>query len=181
MCDKKKMWNSAGKAGLILGAVSILYFFVSQWLAGMSAGKATSAFLISVLNFLVWAAKFAGCIILMRLFMKKFAAGEEQADNSDTFKWGMATAFLSALVYSAAYLAYVLFISPEVFEESFDLIMQNYSSMLDSNSIDAIDALKDRMPTLSFFGNLIYCFLFGTILSAILSRNIPSRNPFDKK
>jgi hypothetical protein len=34
------------------------------------------------------------------------------------------------------------------------------------------------MGTVSFFTNLIYCFLFGVVLSAILSRNIPSRNPF---
>ena len=35
-----------------------------------------------------------------------------------------------------------------------------------------------RLPTFSFFVNLFYCWLFGTVLSAILSRNIPSRNPF---
>ena len=38
--------------------------------------------------------------------------------------------------------------------------------------------MMGNMPQITFFSNLIYCFFFGTILSFILSRNVPSRNPF---
>ena len=37
---------------------------------------------------------------------------------------------------------------------------------------------KIKKETYAFFINLFYCFIYGTILSAILSRNIPPRNPF---
>ena len=39
----------------------------------------------------------------------------------------------------------------------------------------------DRMPQVMFFSNLVYCFLYGTVLSAVLSRNIPPRDPFARK
>ena len=35
-----------------------------------------------------------------------------------------------------------------------------------------------NMPKYTFLGNLIYCSIFGTILSFILSRSIPSKDPF---
>ena len=48
--------------------------------------------------------------------------------------------------------------------------------MFPAESLEAMEEMN--LGTISFFTNLIYCFLFGTVLSAILSRNIPSRNPF---
>ena len=50
--------------------------------------------------------------------------------------------------------------------------------MLDSNSLAMLEKMEGSYPQISFFSNLIYCFLFGTVLSAILSRDIPSRDPF---
>ena len=41
-----------------------------------------------------------------------------------------------------------------------------------------MEELMPKMPTYAFFANLIYCWLFGTILAAIFSRNISSSNPF---
>ena len=41
-----------------------------------------------------------------------------------------------------------------------------------------MDKMMGKMPQITFFSNLIYCFIFGTILSLILSRNIPSKDPF---
>ena len=42
----------------------------------------------------------------------------------------------------------------------------------------AVEEMIPRTPTIMFLVNFLYCWLFGTSLSAILSRNIPSRNPF---
>ena len=52
---------------------------------------------------------------------------------------------------------------------------------MDSNTINALDKVEAIMPQMIFFSNLIYCFLYGTVLSAILSRNIPPRNPFARR
>ena len=124
----------------MLGCVSVAYLAITQWLATLQA-----PFLVSLGSAVLWIAKFAGCLLLMRALMKKFASANEGVTNSDSFAFGCAVAFLSALVYSVCYFAYVQFINPEFFEASMQAGMQAYSSMLDSNSRDA---LEEMMPNL---------------------------------
>ena len=169
---RKDMWNTAATAGLVLGAVSAAYMFVTQLMAG------TSGFMMTILGFLLWAAKFGGCIWLMSFFMKKHAAAHPEVDNKETFRLGMITALLSALVYSAAAFANIAFISGDVIAEQVNLTMQQMGSMMDSNSMALMETYMEKLPQITFFSNLLYCFVFGTVLSYILSRNIPSRDPF---
>lgn len=177
MTDKKILWDSAGKAGLVLGAVCVAYIAISSFATGLGSDSKFAAALISLLNTCLWIAKFVGCILLMKMFMKKFAATDTGITNSDTFKFGSAVALLSGLIYSAFYLAWVLFIQPDSFQEAFELFSQN--AAIDSGTFSELENLLPKMPVISFFSNLIYCWLFGTVVSAIFSRNIPSRNPFE--
>lgn len=177
MTDKKSLWDSAGKAGLVLGAVCVAYIAVTSFSAKLGSDSKIVAMLISLLNTCLWIAKFVGCIVLMKYFMKKYAASDKQMTNSDTFRFGSATALLSGLIYSAFYLAWVLFIQPDSFQAAFDMIIQN--SALDQDMFSELENMLPKMPVISFFSNLLYCWLFGTVVSAIFSRNIPSRNPFE--
>ncbi len=171
---RRNMWDTAGKAGLILGLISSAYLFLNQW----ASGAEMPAFLSVLLNIVLWVTKFGGCIMVMMIFMKKFVAENPEADNSKSFHFGMATAILSALVYSAVSFANVAFISADFFAEQMDTVMQAYAQFMDSNTMSQMDNMLAKMPQITFFSNLIYCFLYGTVLSLILSRNIPSRNPF---
>ena len=177
MNEKNIIWESAAKAGLVLGGVSIVYLLCTMFSGKLveHAGTGLSV-IISLVKFLLWIAKFAGCILLMRLFMQRFSQADPSADNARVFRFGALTALLSALIYSAFYLAYVSFIAPDTFDKALEMVQDN--PMLSAYPMDGIEEMIPRMPTISFFANLIYCWLFGTILSAILSRNIPSRNPF---
>lgn len=177
MTDKKSLWDSAGKAGLVLGALCVAYIAVTSFSAKLGTDSKMVAMLISLLNTCLWIAKFVGCIVLMKYFMKKYAASDKQITNSDTFRFGSATALLSGLIYSAFYLAWVLFIQPDSFQAAFDMIIQN--SALDPDMFSELENILPKMPVISFFSNLLYCWLFGTVISAIFSRNIPSRNPFE--
>lgn len=171
---QKNMWNTAGKAGLALGGLSTAYLFLTQWI-----GQAEMpAFISIVLNMLLWAVKFGGCIWLMMFFMKAFAAENPETDNSGTFKLGMAMALLSALVYSAFSFANVAFINPDLFTGQMNMMMQQMAPMLDSNTAAEMDRTMQNLPQITFFSNLIYCFIYGTILSFALSRSIPSKDPF---
>ena len=173
--QKNILWEHAGKAGLVLGGVSILYMLITM-LTGKAAEAGNAVFLMSMLNLLLWVAKLAACIFLMRFFMLKFSQADPTADNARVFRFGMAVALLSALLYSAFYLAYVSFIAPDTFEQALTVLEDN--PMFDSNSMSMVEDMLPKMPTISFFANLIWCWLFGTILSAIFSRNIPPKNPF---
>ncbi len=171
---KKNMWNDAGKAGLALGAVSTIYLFATQLMGKVEI----PAFLVMVLSAVLWIAKFGGCIWLMMFFMKKFAAENPEVDNRGTRRFGVIAALLSALVYSAMTFANVAFISADMFAEQTEVLLQQMAPMMDSNTMAVMDAYMENLPQITFISNLIYCFIFGAVLSAILSRNIPSRDPF---
>ena len=171
---QKNMWNTAGKAGLFLGLASTAYLFITQFMGQVGM----PALLSSILGFGLWAAKFVGCIWLMKIFMKKFVSENSSASNSDTFKLGMAMALLSALVYAAFAFANVAFISPGLFEEQMNVVMQQMAPMMDSNTQSLMETYMENLPQITFISNLIYCSLFGIVLSFILSRGIPSKDPF---
>ena len=171
---RKDLWESAGYAGLALGLVSIIYMYISKavGLSGMSVGMMTLA--ITPL----WIAKFAGCILLMRFFMKRFSAAHPEAANKDTFRMGAATALLSAFFYSAIQFVDMVYITPDLYADQYETAMQQYSAAMDANSRNMMKNFIEILPQFTFVWNLIYCFVYGTVLSAILSRNIPSQDPF---
>ena len=176
MNDKRNIWSAAAAPALVMGGISVAYIAL-----GYFTGKLNPGFLATFLALILWAAKLAACILVFKHLLKAFSASDPEADNARVFKFGVVVALLSALVYSAAYLCYMLYIVPDMISEAFARITDAYSSMLDSNSISALERMEGSMPSIAFFTNLVYCFLFGTVLSAILSRNIPPRNPFDRK
>ena len=172
---QRNMWNAAGKAGLILGLTSTAFMYASQ----LISQSELNAIISSIANGIIWLAKFIGCIYLMRFFMKKYASLNDGTTNSETMKFGMAVSLLSALVYAAFTLANVTLISPDLYAQQIDQIMQTYAQTMDSNTLAQMDKFMDKMPQITFITNLIYCSLYGMVLSFILSRNIPSKNPFE--
>ena len=171
---KRNIWNSAGTAGLALGAVSSAYMFISQ----IIGTAAISPILMSVLTLALWSIKFGGCIWLMAFFMRKFMTENPAADSTAAFRMGMATALLSAIILAGASFANVSFISADLFNEQYQALLQEIAPKMDSNSLNMVDKVLDNMPYITFFSNLIYCFAYGTALSAILSRNISYKDPF---
>ena len=174
MQEGKSIWNSAAVPGAVLGGVCIAY-----QLAGLLLTKTDAPVLAGLVSTLLWLAKFIGCIWLMHFFMKKFAAADPDVDNSDTFKFGVVTALFSALIYSAFYFAYAQFIAPDMFDEAFSMISESYSTFMTEDMLEQVENIKPDMPKILFFSSLLYCFIYGTVLSAILSRKVPSANPFE--
>lgn len=172
--NKKIIWNTAGTAGLALGAVSTVCMFAGQYLSTLKLSAGATTFTGTIL----WIVETVTCIWLMRFFMSKMVKENPEANNSDTFKMGMATALLSGLIYSAMTFANIAFISADYYTENVYTLIQQMSSTLDSNSMAAVEKILDYLPQISFFTNLAQCFIFGTIVAAILSRSIPKKDPF---
>ena len=169
---KKNIWHAAGTAGLALGAVSSIYLFTGQFLAG---DLSPASLWQQVFGMALWAIKFIACIWLMKFFMTRFALENKGAGRKDIFRMGMATALLSALMFSAIYLANMLYISADFYNQVFQNAIQQMQHALDSNSLSVLERIIGKLPQIAFTYYLIYCFLFGTVLSAIISRTIPSQ------
>ena len=177
MNEKNTFWESAGKAGLILGGVSIAYVAVTA-LMGLLADKVGGSFLFSLFGYILWVAKFGGCIYLMRFFMRSYAFNRTDGTGASPFLFGTTAALLSALLYSAVLLFYISFINPEMLTEAFDAMRAN--PMMDSNGLALLDSLEARKESLLFFTTLVYCTLFGAVVAGILASSIPSKNPFEQ-
>lgn len=174
MTNRKRTWDAAARAGLVLGGVSAVYFALNSLTATFGPDHIGN-FGSSLINLILWGVKFWLCIALLKRYMQQFAVQEADVTNNDTLRLGICTALLSSLVYSAFYLAWVLFIQPDIFIDA----MQRVAATMPADVISQMQELMGKMPQYTFWVNLIYCFLFGTVLSLILSRNIPSQDPFE--
>ena len=114
----------------------------------------------------------------MIFFMKRLAKSYDNVTNSTTFKFGTTVAACSALIFAAASLANVTIINPDLISRQMEAVVQILGSKADSNTLAALGDMEESMPEIVFFSNLFYCFLYGVVLSLILSRRIPSNDPF---
>lgn len=171
---KSNIWNEARKAGLILGLTSSAYLFINNYLGTLSINP----FLMTFFSLILRVTKITLCVFIMVALMKKFVNDNPKATNNETRRLGTLTALLSAFIFAGISFADIAYISPDLYAEQQKMVMDIYSQSLDNNMLAAIEKTMGYMPQYTFVTTLIYCFLYGSVLSAILSRNIPSRNPF---
>lgn len=167
-------WNMAGKYGLVFGLISVAYLYYGH----LTVVLGMTGFVSSALGFIIWAAKFVGCIKLMKYCMNRFAIDNPSATNSDTFKLGVLIAMFSAVVFSVVTVADHLYIFPEYYQSLYGAMLKEWSQLLPADRIAEMKDMFADAHKIAFVGTFIYCFLFGTVLSLILSRNIPSKDPF---
>lgn len=165
------LWQDAALGGICLAAVSSVYLAVNNLLAGSDAAWTT------ILTFILDAGKIVLCIYLMRLFMVRLLQNNKGVGRQDLMRLGTMMALCSALIYATFTMAYYT-LAPDFVEEAFAMLMDEMDSKLDTNSMAAIENMQQRFPTFAFWGTLIYCFLYGWVLSAILSSRLVPSNPF---
>lgn len=171
--DRSTLVNRAAIAGAVLGLVSGSYIFLNFLLnniSGVAGGLVSS---------LLWIVKFVVCIYLMMFFMKKLASGYSGVGNGETFRFGLLVAAFSALITAALSYIATEFVFAQTVGDSLNALMKMFSESLDSNSMTVMEGMMSNYSVWSFFSSLIWCFVYGAALSFILSRNIPSRNPFE--
>ena len=172
--EEKSIWSIAALPGIIVAAVSIAYQMICFW-----CGSIESLIAQSILSMVLWALKFGLSLYLTYYFMRKFSFSSQNCDRREIFKFGRILALLSAFVYSAFYFVYAQFIAPELFSDAIQVVIDSYSQVMPQDAIDDIQNMAVDMPKMAFFTNLIYCWLFGTVLAAIFSSAL-TRNPFRK-
>lgn len=171
--DSKIIRNEAGVAALVFGLISGGYIFIEYGLFDFLAQH-------SWISTLLWAAKFVGLIALMRIYMIRFKESYEGVGAIELRRYGRQIAYYSALITAlCSYLAIsVLF--PDVITNTINQVYETMGSMMDANSRQAIDMMEQNYGGLVLVSNLIWCTIYGCVLSAILSRSIcGSSSPFD--
>ena len=170
--QKKILWNKAAKNGLVLGLFTAVCRILSQGISQSDASTGTV-----VLNATIWLVQTGGCIWIMKFLMERLVGQFDGVDNRDTARYGRMLALTSSLIFSSAMLFDVVFLDPDMAGQQIELIRQLYGGSLDSDTLELIGK-EGFYPKVMFFSNLIYGFVYGAILSWILSRYIPKRDPF---
>ncbi len=164
--DNNILWNEAAKAGFLLGAVSIGCLALKE-LATLSG----SSFLLQAAAIILWAVEFFGCILLMKKVQLDLRDKYQGVKMEDTYKLGRRAALLSGLLLASAQTLLILKMPQE---EMTAFVSQMTSALpaLSSSEKEQLDGMLDKLPVITFFSQWIYCFLYGTVLSAVMSRYI---------
>lgn len=169
--DRKTITNAAGPAGLVLGLVAAAYDFATPPLGTLGTAGMVG-------NWVLWTAKLVGCILLMRVFMAKFARDNGGIDSAVAFSFGAKTALFSALIAAAGAFVAVEYAFPEIYSAQLDQVMTTLGSMIDDNTRASFDEVAANFGKATFVTELFRCLVYGVILSAILARSYNSRTPF---
>ena len=158
------LWNEAAKTGAFLGAVSVGCLTLKE-LAAVSG----SAFLVQAAVIVLWAAEFLGCILLMKNAMLSLRDKYEGVKMADTFRLGRRAALLSGLLLASAQVLFLLQTPEAEMTALSDQLSQALPAGIDR---DQMDRAMDNLPLGMFLFQWLYCYLYGTVLSSILSRYI---------
>ena len=167
------IWNLSMKSGLAFALLSVSCLLVKN----LSATILEGGMAVSLIRFVLWATEFGGCIYLMDRFMQNLTTDFEGVTRSHTFAYGRRIALFSSILVAGAGAIYTS-LNQDLFIAEFDKAMAGYASMMDSNTLSVIEDFRNNLPVITLISTFLYCYLYGVVLSAIISTRHPSRNPF---
>lgn len=170
--NNKNIMHQAGAAALLFGCISGGLILLETLLARPGSSLTWLAALLDI-------AEMAGLIVLMAALMNRQVRTGICASRSDTFRYGRWIAFFSSVITAAfAYINWQ-YAFPDNARDVMDQVYAAAGSVLDSNGRSALQNLEANFALYVFFAQWLWCWLYGVILSAILSRFIPGRKAAD--
>ena len=171
--DSKTLWNEAGRVGFVFGGFSSLCLVLQE-----GAALTGSTFLVQAAAIILWAVEFFGCILLMKKYMLDLRDKYDGATIEDVYHFGRRVALLSGLILAAVDAVLIMKLPPETVESVVSELNTAVSSKMGSGYEGEVGRFVDKLPLYTFFGQWLYCFLYGSLLSAIMSRYIFLQGPF---
>ena len=171
--DNKTLWNEAGRVGFVFGGFSSLCLVLKE-----GAALTGSTFLVQAAAIILWAVEFFGCILLMKKYMLDLRDKFEGVTMFDTYRFGRRVGLLSGLIVAAVSALVVMKIPQETMATMLDEVNTAFAGTLGSMSEDEMGRFGDNLPVYLFIFRWVYCFLYGSLLSAIMSRYIFLQGPF---
>ena len=172
--DSKTLWNEAGKTGLVFG------LFSSVCLGLREASALTgSNFLVQAAAIILWAVEFFGCILLMKKYMLDLRDKFDGVTVVDTYRFGRRVALLSGLILAAVDAVLIMKMPQDTVESVVTELNTAISTKMGAGYEGEIGRFVDKLPLYTFIGQWIYCFLYGSLLSSIMSRYLYVQDAFN--
>ena len=163
--DNSTLWNEAAKTGALLGLVSVGCLLLRE-VAAVSGVD----FLVTASAVILWVVEFFGCILLMKKAQLDLRDKYEDIKVADTFRLGRRAALLSGLVLASAQALVVMYMPRETMDQLVSAVSESMN--MTTSQQEEVSGMMDRLPVFTFIFQWLYCFLYGTVLSSIMSRYI---------
>ena len=160
--DSKTLWNEAGRVGFVFGGFSSLCLLLKEGAA-----------------IILWAVEFFGCILLMKKYMLDLRDKFDGVTVEDTYRFGRRVALLSGLILAAVDAVLIMKMPQETVESVVTELNTAISSKMGAGYEGEIGRFVDKLPLYTFIGQWLYCFLYGSLLSGIMSRYLYMQDAFN--
>ena len=165
--DSKTLWNEAGRVGFVFGGFSSLCLVMKE-----GAALTGSTFLVQAAAIILWAVEFFGCILLMKKYMLDLRDKFDGVTMEETYHFGRRVALLSGLILAAVDAALIMKMPQDTVADVVNELNTAITAKLGAGYEGEVGRVVDRLPLYTFIFQWIYCFLYGSLLSAIMSRYI---------
>ncbi|MCR5018470.1 MAG: DUF4199 domain-containing protein [Bacteroidales bacterium] len=173
--DNKTLWNEAARVGIVFGLFSSVCLGLKE-----AAALTNSTLLVTAAAIILWAVEFFGCILLMKKYMLDELEKYEGMTQLQLYKFGRRVALLSGFILAVVNAVLVSLIPDETLAETLNETMAAMPASMQADAEDTMALMMDRFPLLTFLGQWFYCFLYGSILSAIMSRYVSVYSVFKR-
>ena len=171
--DSKTLWNEAGRVGFVFGGFSSLCLVLKE-----AAALTGSTFLVQAAAIILWAVEFFGCILLMKKYMLDLRDKFDGVTVVDTYRFGRRVALLSGLILAAVDAILIMKMPQDTVESVITELNTAISSRMGAGYEGEIGRFVDKLPLYTFLGQWLYCFLYGSLLSGIMSRYLYMQDAF---
>ena len=191
--DNTILWNEAAKAGALFGALSVSCLVLKE-LAEINRDtfylhyNTPRALLKEIENEFIednlaffspymheghemsHLEELFGCILLMKKVQLDLRDKYQGVRMADCFRMGRRAALLSGLLLASAQALIILYMP----QETLDTLVGELSSAMSMSPSqqEQVDGMLDKLPVMTFLFQWLYCYLYGTVLSSIMSRYI---------
>ena len=114
----------------------------------------------------------------MKKYMLDLRDKYDGATIEDVYHFGRRVALLSGLILAAVDAFITMKLPPETVENVVAELNTAVSGKLGAGYEGEVGRFVDKLPLYTFIGQWLYCFLYGSLLSAIMSRYIFLQGPF---
>ena len=123
--------------------------------------------------------EFFGCILLMKKYMLDLRDKFDGVTVEDTYRFGRRVALLSGLILAAVDAVLIMKMPQDTVESVVTELNTAISTKMGAGYEGEIGRFVDNLPLYTFIGQWIYCFLYGSLLSSIMSRYLYVQDAFN--
>ena len=99
----------------------------------------------------------------------------------DLQRYGQKIALFSSILVSGFTMLHLLVINPDMIAQMVKSTQEAYQGMMDSNTATAMEKMMNMIPAFTFVFTLLYCYLWGWMLSTAFARRLFPVNAFGER